>query len=221
MEFPGQGSDLSYSCDLSHSCGNTRSLTHCAGPGIKPVSQCFQDATNPIVPQGKLLLQDFFFSPRFSGPHSWHVEFPRPGVESELQLPTYTTATATRDLSCICDPHHSSWQHRIADPLSKTRDQTLILENTSRAHFCCTTVGTPCPRTFNSIFNCIKFSRSYQIVYMLYFRPLLRDLFWGTTRISKNSIRHVEDWNSLQNDLKSLCHHSRQCHSHSHTKKTP
>ena len=38
MEFPGQGSDLSHRCDLCHSCGNTGSLTHCAGPGIKPVS---------------------------------------------------------------------------------------------------------------------------------------------------------------------------------------
>ena len=29
----GQGVDLSCSHDLSHCCGNTRSLTHCAGPG--------------------------------------------------------------------------------------------------------------------------------------------------------------------------------------------
>ena len=43
MEFPGQGSDPSCSCNLSHSCGNTRSLTHCARPGIKPASQCSQD----------------------------------------------------------------------------------------------------------------------------------------------------------------------------------
>ena len=33
MEFPGQGSDLSHSVDLSHSCSNTGSLTHCAGLG--------------------------------------------------------------------------------------------------------------------------------------------------------------------------------------------
>ena len=31
---PGsQGSDLNYSCDLSHSCCNTRFLTHCPGRG--------------------------------------------------------------------------------------------------------------------------------------------------------------------------------------------
>ena len=38
MEFSGQRSDPSHYCNLSHSCGNTRSLTHCAGLGIKPVS---------------------------------------------------------------------------------------------------------------------------------------------------------------------------------------
>ena len=33
---------------------------------------------------------------------------PRLGIKSELQLPAYTTATAVRDLSHICDLHHSS-----------------------------------------------------------------------------------------------------------------
>ena len=36
-KFLGQGLNLSPSCDLCLSCSNTRSLTHCAGPGIKPV----------------------------------------------------------------------------------------------------------------------------------------------------------------------------------------
>ena len=40
----------------------------------------------------------FFFS-FLLGPHWWHMEVPRLGVESELQLPAY--ATATRDPSCI------------------------------------------------------------------------------------------------------------------------
>ena len=42
----------------------------------------------------------FYFSP-FLGPHLWHTEVLRLGVESELQLQVYTTATL--DLSCICD----------------------------------------------------------------------------------------------------------------------
>ena len=36
----------------------------------------------------------------------------------EQQLPIYTTATAMWDPSCVCDLHHSSWQHRILHPLS-------------------------------------------------------------------------------------------------------
>ena len=44
------------------------------------------------------------------------------GVESELRFLVYTTATATQDLSHVCDLQHSSWQHQILKPLSKTRD---------------------------------------------------------------------------------------------------
>ena len=55
MEFPGQGSDPSCSLDLSQSCGNARSITHCAEPGIKTISQHFQDTTNSTVPQWELL----------------------------------------------------------------------------------------------------------------------------------------------------------------------
>ena len=54
-------------------------------------------------------------------------EVPRLGVESELQLPVYTTATATRDPSCICSLYHSSQQHQILNPLSEARDRTHIL----------------------------------------------------------------------------------------------
>ena len=44
----------------------------------------------------------------FLGPHPRHMEVLRLGVELELQLPAYTTATATRDPSCVWDLHHSS-----------------------------------------------------------------------------------------------------------------
>ena len=33
-----------------------------------------------------------------------YMEVPRLGVDSELQLQAYTTAIATPDLSCVCDP---------------------------------------------------------------------------------------------------------------------
>ena len=52
---------------------------------------------------------------------SWHMEVPRLGVESELLLPAYTTATAMPDPSHICDLHHSSGQWWILNPLSEAR----------------------------------------------------------------------------------------------------
>ena len=58
---------------------------------------------------------------------AWHMEVSRLGVKLELQLPAYTTATATQDLSHVCDLHYSSEQHQILNPLSKARDQTLVV----------------------------------------------------------------------------------------------
>ena len=39
----------------------------------------------------------------------------------------YATTTATRDLSSVCDLHHSSWQHRILNPLSEAGERTCVL----------------------------------------------------------------------------------------------
>ena len=58
----------------------------------------------------------------FFGLHTRHMEVPRLGVQSELKLPAYTTATATQDLRHICHLHHSSWQPRIPNPLSEAWD---------------------------------------------------------------------------------------------------
>ena len=60
------------------------------------------------------------------------MEVPRLGVQSqlELQLLAYVTATATWDLSYICDLCHSSGQHRILKALSEARDQTCVLMDT-------------------------------------------------------------------------------------------
>ena len=71
----------------------------------------------------------FFFSLFFPR----HMEVPRLGVKSELQpLAYYTRATATatakRDPSHVCDPHHGS--SRILNALSKARDRTRILMDT-------------------------------------------------------------------------------------------
>ena len=71
----------------------------------------------------------------FLEPHPWHMELPRLGVESELQLPASTTAIAVPDPSHICDLHHSSWQRRILNPLSEAKDRTRILMDTSQIIF--------------------------------------------------------------------------------------
>ena len=46
-------------------------------------------------------------------------------------------------MSRICNQHHSSQQHRILNPLSKSRDQTCILVDTTQIHFHCAMTGTP------------------------------------------------------------------------------
>ena len=62
------------------------------------------------------------------------MEIPRLGVELELQLMAYTTATAMQDLSSICGLHHSLRQHWILNPQSEARDQTCILMDASQVH---------------------------------------------------------------------------------------
>ena len=47
--------------------------------------------------------------------------------------PACTTATATWDPSRVCDLQPSSRQRQILNPLSKARDRTYILTDTSRA----------------------------------------------------------------------------------------
>ena len=70
-------------------------------------------------------------APQVQGPGSgsqdghflWHMEVPRLGVESELQLPAYPTATAMPDPSRIYDLQ-LCW---VVNPLSEARDRTCIL----------------------------------------------------------------------------------------------
>ena len=68
---------------------------------------------------------------------------PRLGAKSELQLPVYTTATAMRHPSCICDLHHSSRQYRTLNSLSKARDRTWVLTDAGQICFNWTMTGTP------------------------------------------------------------------------------
>ena len=147
IEFPGQGSDLSRNCNLHCSCGRARSLTHCAHyarPGIKLVPQRSRDATDPFAPLiggflkmvgvgmngAEMPLFCHLFS--FLGPQPRRIEVSKLGIKSELQLLATTTATATPDPNCVCDIHHSSWQHQILNPLSEARDRTCVFMGASQ-----------------------------------------------------------------------------------------
>ena len=60
------------------------------------------------------------------------MEVPRLGFKSELQLlPTYATATAMPDLSCVSDLHHSLRQLRMFNPLIEAKDRTPSLMDTT------------------------------------------------------------------------------------------
>ena len=75
-----------------------------------------------------------FYFILFLEPHRRHMEIPRLGVKSELELPAYTTATAMWGRSHVC--YHSSQQCQIPNPLSHARDQTCVLMDTSRVSYC-------------------------------------------------------------------------------------
>ena len=70
-----------------------------------------------------------------SGLHVQHMKVPRLGVESEPKLLAYTTATATLDLSHVCNLHYSSQQCQILDQLSESRDRTHVFMDTSWIHY--------------------------------------------------------------------------------------
>ena len=53
-------------------------------------------------------------------------------ARGQIGAVAYTTATATRDPSRICNPSHSSQQRRILNPLSKGRDRACVLTDVSQ-----------------------------------------------------------------------------------------
>ena len=92
---------------------------------------CYRsDRQNPIY------VRYLFFSLIFLGLHLRYMEVLRLGVELELQLPACAKATATSDLSYVCDLHCSSWQQQILNPLSRARNRTCILMDTSWVGYC-------------------------------------------------------------------------------------
>ena len=82
---------------------------------LKRKSRCGEERVT--IKQGFCYFYVFVFA--ILGPHPRHVEVPRLGVQSEPQLPAYTTATAMQDPSHVCNLHHSSQQCWILNPLSE------------------------------------------------------------------------------------------------------
>ena len=101
------------------------------------------------------------------------MEVTRLGVNSEPPLPAYVTATATQDLRCVCNLHHSSWKRQILNPLNEARDRTCVLTDTSKVPSwilvgfltCWATMGTP-TNTLNTkvILKKKKFQKALGIV---------------------------------------------------------
>ena len=150
-----------------------------------------------------LFLLTFFF---FLGPHMQHMEVPRPGIESELQLLATATATATQDPSLVCDLHHSSQQFQILNPLSEARDQTWIFMNISWVHYHLGTTGFPISVNILSMFIlyclwlfqylCPWLSNSLcWVSLMLVWLPLWLVILW----ICINNVCLSESWESWFN----------------------
>ena len=100
-----------------HSSDNAGSLTSAQGNSQKSVYVPREQAQRPTPAEPlnssqmvlpilwlKYTCKAYFLF--FLGPHLWHMEVPRLGVESQLQLPAY--ATATQDPSHVFALHHSS-----------------------------------------------------------------------------------------------------------------
>ena len=78
-KFIGQRLNQSHSCNLHHASAMPDLLTHCPGLGIKPAP-----LQQPLRCCPWILFFFFFFFFVFLGPHWWHMEVPRLGVQSEL-----------------------------------------------------------------------------------------------------------------------------------------
>ena len=92
---------------------------------------------------GYTIFKLYFFFFLFRATPAAYMEVPRWGVESELQLPAYTTVIAMPDPSHICELQCSSQQCQILNLLSRAKHTTCLLRDTSQVRSHCATVGTP------------------------------------------------------------------------------
>ena len=69
-----------------------------------------------------LIIQKFFFFFSFEGRTCGIWRFPGKGSTRSYSCRPTPQLTATRDLSSVCDLHHSSRERQILKPLSEARD---------------------------------------------------------------------------------------------------
>ena len=95
---------------------------------VNKLNQRSDKTDTQSIPKAREL---FFFFDFFKGPHpmAYRSFQARGGVEAAAEV--YAIAIAMRDLSHICNLHHSSCQCWILNPLSGTRDRICILMDTS------------------------------------------------------------------------------------------
>ena len=72
MAFPGQGSDPSLHCNVRHSCGNTKSLPHCACPEINPIPLCHSRNSKSNIFHFQVEVDDEFRSQSLSTNNSYN-----------------------------------------------------------------------------------------------------------------------------------------------------
>ena len=92
------------------------------------------------------IFSSFSFVFFFLGLHLRHIEVPRLGVKSELQLMAYITATVGS-----------------FNPLIQARDGTRILMHTSQVCYHRATMGTPSQQVFNA---CIMDTYTWEYIVM-------------------------------------------------------
>jgi len=91
------------------------------------------------------------------------MEVPRQGIKLELQPPAAATAcaTATCDRSRICDLRHSSWRHRILNPLSEDTSSWIMVGFVTRW----TTTGSPTALNFVQVTTYSKGQQANKYTY--------------------------------------------------------
>ena len=130
--------------------GNVGSLTHWARPGIEPASSwilvgfvSFWATMGTLLPTLYQRVYFFVVLLCFLGSNLRHMEIPRLGVQSELQLLARTTAIAMPDPSRVCNLHHSSQQCCTLNSLREGRNWThnLMVPSWICLHYA--KMGTP------------------------------------------------------------------------------